>query len=1397
MFLKNNHIFLQKPKMIVLLFNYCVLSMFSDTVLLINNVNQWRNKMAGRLFCICKFFFSLAIAAILIVDLHAVTESAVRTSVTIKNELAVLLTKNTALMTPEEYAAWKKKIDDGLTYLKAVFPEVAQNYEQAVELKSETYRVSHNLAQEPSSNKKAALTEANVSTTTIVKDAPQVSKELVVFNQALEKIKSFPQQIKNDLAKLKLTVDELPLFYSKLQEVDAVEDLFVELLAAGLITAEIKKDFYAQKDAIVQSISNGIAQVAKAVLSFALKDVSGLKAQVAFAEKLAKLDMILKITSAPWADLEHYIALFLGINDLLMAGFWQENDVLITVLSTVDKQIIDGIKTDLNAIVNYSLKDNLPIGLYDRIVHYIKIFLEQLDRIVEGASLEHSQYDFIDKKCDELTDYLACMVEFESILLKHYNQKGIELSAIDSYGADELVALLNTIKKKIEQHTNASVASRKTELDSLLITFDAASLAMHKVVNAFKNPVQDTIPNIGALYNEVQKTYNNYLTLVESKKIGGNEQDIFLKEYNDTLKDLDTQTVQFINKILEYIITKENLPAINTWLKATVSSYAKGIKKMNTLVTDGETKFKLYADLVKVLTDLFIKGVGLQGQAITFNIIAKRGLVDPKVMDQCESYINILFNTAKDANGSVKGLVSRAIEAVDSLLLLAQEYMSSLDLMLVKAYQNQIALLVSLLERLFDMENVLVEPEVQKFVKKNIPNPFSSSDILIEAQALVNPAYAEQFALKLSGSNTIVSQQNTPSLAQDIFQLLDSIDNDVLNKLATLKTPDTIPSFAKEYSSLIEAEELYQDMKKDFNSKEKDDYKNRSLKVAQSIDVAVIQVAFKVIEYVIQKGGLFEKQLAYIDNLYVNFAKGQTNVLSIGETQEFKTIMTQAQKIKQLFDVGLSPLKNISPVVLQLDIIKKNGTQLISFLNSMCDSSLDVKTKNAPVGLLNKLVATWLKFFEDWQKSVQKSTVVQIQQMQLQLKPSLDLLVYYKDMAIVLQTIATTIPILHPDMSLTFVETVQKILDTAQAQSFIVASVDTSTMQAKQAVQSNKQLESTPTTIDQSVVFEKSKEVSEPLSSKKTKQSSSNKEAVKKDLPAQAALEHFAKVKDDFVQSVTKIDLSKLVIPSVQDLFAAIEKVQASFEFDSALTAVTSDENTQVEKAHQELLLFAFQQAFSIGKTVLEKSNAELKDIIKEFKKLLKTYAQDQKKVADIKKDVALKTIINRIQNLNSMWTLSLYQLTELKNSSVNGTISTLDGFIQQLNLLIDNTVKDNTYVGFLNNFIDQWRSFFNALLGYMKTLPVDKVILYQQELLFLQDICNVIDKSVAKINAIIDGKRIVVKKGNVSAGFGDILQKITKKENAAQYSKESINQAATDVQKALISLSEAITKQK
>lgn len=1342
-------------------------------------------EMAGKLFFICKLFFRAMVSVILIVDLRAVTESAVRTSATIKNELAILLTQNTALMTPEQYAVWKKKIDDGLSYLKAVFPAAAQNYEQVVELKSEMYRVAHNLAQESLSKKKIDLTKENVSSQAIVKDFPQANQEFVAFNKALEKIKFFPEQIKNEITQLKLTLNGLPLFYSKLQEVDAVEDLFIELLAVGLITAEIKEDFYAQKNTIVQSISNGIAQVTQAVLSFSLKDANGLKTQVAFAEKLAKLDTVLKITSASWVDFDNYIGLFLGINDLLMAGFWQENDVLITVLSTVDKQIIDGIKKDLNTIINYNLNNSLPIGLYDQIVHYLKIFLGHIDRIVDDSSLEQNQYDFIDKKCDQLTDYLACMVEFESILLKHYNKKGIEITSIDTYGADELIVFLNTIKKKVDQHINTSVTSKKSELDGLLVTLEAASLAMHKVVNAFSNLIQDTIPNIGALYNEVQKTYNNYLSLVENKKIGGNEQDIFLKEYNDTLKDLDTEAVQFINKILAYMVAKENLPDINTWLKATVASYAKGVKKMNTLVTDGETKFKLYADLVKVLTDLFIKGVGLKGQTINFNKIVKRGLVDAKVMNECESYINMLFNTAKDSNGTVKGLVSRAIEAVDSLLLLAQEHMGSLDVLLVKAYQNQITPLVQLLERLFDMENVLVEPELQKFVKKNVANPFSSSDILAEAQALINPAYAQQFALKINAAKP-VELQGAPSLAQDTLHLIESIKNDVVSKLATLKLPESLPSFAKEYSNLLEAEALYQDMKKDFSVKEKEEYKNKSVHAAESIDIAVIQVAFKVAEYSMQKGGLLEKQLAYIANLYVNFAKGQTSVLNIGNTQEFKTIVAQAQKIKQLFEAGLLPLKNINPAVLQLDIIKKNSTQLISFLNSMYDSSLDVKTKNAPVGSLNKLIATWVKFFEDWQKSVQKSTIEQIQKEQLQLKPALDLLVCYKDIVTVLQTVAKTIPIVHPDMSTDFVEKVQKMVDPAQAES----------LQEKQTVQTNKPLQSVPITINTGVDLEKSKEVNKSASLKDTKQNTS-KIAVKKDSPVQVALDYFTKIKADFIQNVAKIDLAKLVIPSIQDLFAAIEKGKDSFEFDSALVTVTADQNAQVEKAYQELLLFAFQQAFSIGKTVLEKSNAELKDMLKEFKKLLKTYAQDQKKVADIKKDTSLKAIITRIQNMNNMWTLSLYQLIELKNRSVQGTINTLDGFLQQLNMLIDNTVKDNAYVGLLNQLIDQWQSFFNALLGYMKTLPVDKVILYQQELLFLQDVCTIIDKSVARINAIIDGKRIVVKKGTVSAAFGDILQKITKKENASAYAKGSTTQTEDNVQKALISLSDSMSKKK
>ncbi|RTL07020.1 hypothetical protein EKK58_02465 [Candidatus Dependentiae bacterium] len=1320
------------------------------------------------------------------IAVHALTESAVRKSDIIKNELAVLLAQNTAVMTPEQYTVWKKKVDDGLAYLKKTFPLITQNYEQTVELKAETYRVAHNLAQELSNNNTIDITKESLSTATSMQMEAKENKELVAFNNQLAKITAFPDQIKKELAQFKVTIDALPLFYANLQEVDTVEDLFVELLAAGLITPEIKKKFYEQKETIIQSISNAIAQVTHAVLLFSLNDASGLKAQVAWLGKVAELDTFATFSSGPWAEMDNYIALFLSLNDLLITGVWQEDDVLIKALPNVEKATVTSIKTTLNALVNNTQKNGLPAGLYDRLVFHVKKILDTIARILEDASLTSTDYDFIHAKCDTLTDYVACMLECETVLLKHYNKKEIELESVDLHGAESLITLLNSIKKRINDHIQAGDTRKQSELDNLLLTFEAASLAIHKVISSFVNPLQDTIPNIGALYDQVQKTYDKYLNLVESKKIGTSQQDIFLKEYNSTLKDLDTQTVQFINKILAYIMQKENLPEINNWLKATVASYAKGVKKMNTLVADDATKCKLYGDLIKVLTDLFIKGVGLKGQAISFKDIVKRGLVDAKIMNECESGINMLFNTAKDGNGVVKGLVSRAIEAIDSLLLLAQEYMSSLDVLLVKAYQAQIAPLVQLLASLFAMENVLVEPELQKFVKKQVPNPFSSSDILVEAQALINTADAQRFALALNSSSAN-SVQTVPSFAQDNLLLLESIENDVVSKLAALKLPDSIPSFAKEYNHLREAELLYQDMKKDFSIKEKDEYKNKSVHAAQSIDIAVVQVAFKALEYIMQKGGLLEKQLAYIANLYINFTKGQKGLLAIANTQEFKTILAQAQSIKSICDAALLPLKNIHPITLQFDMVKKSSAQLIALLNTIYDSSLDIKKNNAPVGLLNKLVATWLKFFEEWQKSVQKLTVAQVQKEQLQLKPALDLLICYKDIAMILQTIATTMPIVHPDMPVTFVDAVQKIVDPAQAQSLVISSIDTSTMQAKQEAQNNKPLESAPVTVDTVSTVEQPKE----------KKQNSAKIDVKKDSPAQVALAYFAKVKADFIQNVAKIDFAKLVIPSIQGLFTSIEKGKDAFEFDSALATVSSDENTQVEKAYQELLLFGFQQAFSIGKTVLEKSNAELKSIIKDLAKVLKTYADDPKKVAGIKKDVALKNSITRIQAINSLWTLSLYQLTELKNRSVEGTINTLDAFLQQLNLLIDNTVKDNAYVGLLNELIDQWQSLFNVLLGHMKTLPVDKVILFQQEILFLQDVCTVIDKSIAKINAIIDGKRIIVKKGTVAAAFADVLQKITKKENAAQYAKGSTLQADSDVQKALISLSDAMSKKK
>ena len=96
-----------------------------------------------------------------------------------------------------------------------------------------------------------------------------------------------------------------------------------------------------------------------------------------------------------------------------------------------------------------------------------------------------------------------------------------------------------------------------------------------------------------------------------------------------------------------------------------------------------------------------------------------------------------------------------------------------------------------------------------------------------------------------------------------------------------------------------------------------------------------------------------------------------------------------------------------------------------------------------------------------------------------------------------------------------------------------------------------------------------------------------------------------------------------------------------------------------------------------------------------------------------------------------------------------------------------------------------------------MKTLAVDKVIVYQKDLLFLQELCSVVDRMVDKINMVVDGKRITIKKGMISAAFSPLLEKITKKENASQYAKGSTAQVEGDVQRALIPLSEAVKQKK
>lgn len=1323
----------------------------------------------------------MSIFLLCIIEINGITESAVRKAENIKNELVGLLSQNTAVMTAVEYANWKKKIDEGFLYLKQTFPLIVQNYERAVRLKEETYQIAH-------SGKSALSNEVlplAASVPAVVNEAAQ--EGIAAFNKALEKIGDFPNQIQDEMRRLELKSGLLPSLYLKWQEVEAVEDFFVELLRDGLINPKIKEDFYAQKDKVVKSISSGVADVTTSVLGFVLTDPHGLNAQLVFTAKLAQIDTLLKLSTASWLDVDGIIQLFLGMNDLLIEGFWQSNDMLITLLPHIAQSKVEGIKQRLNNIVNKTQSNGLPIGLYDQLIRNMKHFLQNVDSIVDSASVDMKTYDLINKVCYLLTDYIACMLEFESIILKHYNQKEIEIASIDSYSADDLIVLLQTIQKKIDKNTHADSIQKKQQLDDLLIIFEAASLAIDKVTNAFINPLNDDIPNVGVLYDQVQKNYDKYLVLIESKKIGQSEQDIFLKEYNATLKELDTKTVMCINKVLSFLVQKENLPDVNTWLKSLVASYAKGVKKINTLGSDSESKFSIYADLIKVLTGLFIKGFGLQGQSVSFKMIVKRGLVDTKIMNECEGYINTLFNVAKDQNGLVKGLVSRAIESIDSLLLLAQEYMSSIDILLVKAYQQQLVPLVALLERLFAMENVLVEPELRKFVLKNIQSPFSNSDILADAKILVDPEHAEQFALKKDTPTNKQAQVTMPSsFAQDVVAVLASIETDIVTKLAALKLPDLVPNFAEQYTHLVDAETLYQDMKKDFTLQEKEDYKAKSLKVSQSIDAAVLQVAFKVAEYLAKKGGLLEGQLAFIATFYISFIKGQAGVLNVENSTAFKAIVADAQKTLGLFNAAFLPLKHMSPSVLQADSIKKNATQLITILNGVLDSSLDVKTKNAPLGLLNKLVATWLAFFDAWQKSVQKLTIDQIKQQQEQLKPVLSLLSCYKDMVDVMQSIAVSMSILHPELSNTFVDKIKVVLDPASAQSLASATVEQSTMQPKQTASSADQLRAQAVTVPVDVATENKKS------------SSSSNESGKKISPAAKALQEFATLKANFTDALGAFDTSKpSSVPRIQDLFVAIEKVKGSFEFDSALVAISADEEKQVEKVYQEVLLFGFEQSFTIGKRVLEKSNGLLSDITKDFEKILKAYAKDQKKSADITKDTSVKGVIDRIKAIDSSWAISFYQLAELKNHSVEGKVSTLEPFLQQLNILVDNTVKNGLYVGLLNELMDQIQTFFNYILSYMKTLAVDKVIVYQKDLLFLQELCSVVDRMVDKINMVVDGKRITIKKGMISAAFSPLLEKITKKENASQYAKGSTAQVEGDVQRALIPLSEAVKQKK
>lgn len=276
------------------------------------------------------------------------------------------------------------------------------------------------------------------------------------------------------------------------------------------------------------------------------------------------------------------------------------------------------------------------------------------------------------------------------------------------------------------------------------------------------------------------------------------------------------------------------------------------------------------------------------------------------------------------------------------------------------------------------------------------------------------------------------------------------------------------------------------------------------------------------------------------------------------------------------------------------------------------------------------------------------------------------------------------------------------------------------------------------------------------------------------------------------------MNVAKGVIPEIKDFFDMLEAIKDDFEFDSALQAISTDDNAKVEAAYQELLLFGLQQAFVIGKGALEYGNSSLKAIVKDLAGLLKTYEADtsKKKIAEIKKDQAFKAVCDRIKAVDDLYNKSVFQLVKVKAITVKGTINTLDAFLAQLNILVDSSMKNNAYVGILNQLLEEWQTLFNDVLGCMKTLTVDKVIAYQQDLLFLQDTCTLLDKFVAKLILIVDGKRVTIKKGVIASAFADTLQKITKKENASSYAKGSSAETG-DVQRALISLTDSMSKKK